>query len=222
MNVNGLGSSDRAMQLRSGEAAASKGKRDSGQEDKTALTMDDFFKLIAVQLQNQDMTNPMSNSEMMDQLVQMATVEAMASMTTQVGNSYATGLLGQQVDVLYADGKTMVHDSGKVTGINMSTYPLTVYLDDKKEGYPMSSIAFIGQNKLEDGEEPGETEGPGDKPGETEDPGDKPGETENPGDKPEEPGRAGGIGRPAKPKGGGEADALRGPGVTKAFRNNGR
>lgn len=220
MNVSGLNAPGRTMEQKSKEVTPAR----SGQkEDKTALSMDDFFKLIAVQLQNQDMTNPMSNSEMMDQLVQMATVEAMASMTTQVGNGYATGLLGQQVDILYPDGKNMVHDSGVVTGVNMSTYPITVYLDDKKEGYPMSSIAFIGQNKMDDGEGPGDAEKPGDKPGET--PGDKPGETQRPGETGKIPGEAGRLpgetGKIPGPQGGGATDALSGPGVKKAFRNNG-
>lgn len=150
-------------------------------EAKNALTMDDFFKLMAIQLQNQDMNSPMSNSEMMNQLVQMASIEAMASMTSQVANSYAAGLIGQQVDVVYIDGKVKVHDNGTITGINMSTYPPTVYLDDKKVGYPMSSIAFIGQNKLEEDEVPGDGEKPED--GAKPEDGVKPEGGEKPGDK---------------------------------------
>ena len=37
----------------------------------SALSMDDFWKLLAAQLRYQDSSNPMSNSEMMGQLVQI-------------------------------------------------------------------------------------------------------------------------------------------------------
>lgn len=159
--INGNGRTEAAGTVDglNGAAAKNSTRKMKGQD---SLTMDDFLRLIAIQLQNQDMSNPMDNSEMMNQLVQMATVEAMSSMTTQVSNSYATGLLGQQVDVLYPNGNEMQHDAGVVTGINMSTYPPTIYLDDKKDGYPMSTIAFIGQNKLEDGEDGENPDGPGD------------------------------------------------------------
>ena len=36
------------------------------------MSMEDFWKLLAAQLQYQDMSNPMSNSEMMSQMTQMA------------------------------------------------------------------------------------------------------------------------------------------------------
>ena len=39
--------------------------------EKNTLTIESYFKLLAAQLQNQDMTNPMSNSEMMNQMTQM-------------------------------------------------------------------------------------------------------------------------------------------------------
>ena len=35
------------------------------------LTTDDYWQLMAAQLQYQDMTNPMDNSEMMNQMVQI-------------------------------------------------------------------------------------------------------------------------------------------------------
>jgi len=41
------------------------------------LTTEGFFKLLAAQLQNQDMSNPMDNSEMMTQMTQIAMMQAM-------------------------------------------------------------------------------------------------------------------------------------------------
>ncbi|MBS6561687.1 MAG: hypothetical protein KH355_15665 [Clostridiales bacterium] len=56
---------------------------------KNTLTMEDYFQLLAAQLRYQDSSNPMSNSEMMAQLTQMATVEAMNTLSTTGVTSYA-------------------------------------------------------------------------------------------------------------------------------------
>ena len=58
--------------------------RKAGTYSKTTLDSTDFLKLIAAQLQNQDMTNPMSNSEMMQQLSQMSSKIGRASCRERV------------------------------------------------------------------------------------------------------------------------------------------
>ena len=76
------------------------------QANNSSLSMDDFWKLLAAQLRYQDSSNPMSNSEMMGQLTQMATMSAMDNMSSTITDamaslsqislsSYATSLLGQ-------------------------------------------------------------------------------------------------------------------------------
>ncbi len=74
--------------------------------EKNTLSMTDFFKLLATQLQNQDTSNPMETSEMMAQLTQMGMMQAMSSMTTAIDTStnvtaqtYAAGLIGQEITV---------------------------------------------------------------------------------------------------------------------------
>ena len=71
--------------------------------EKNTLTIESYFKLLAAQLKNQDMTNPMSNSEMMAQMTQMAMVQSLGTMTDAVNNSmnittqtYAAGLVGRK------------------------------------------------------------------------------------------------------------------------------
>ena len=46
----------------------------AAEANNSEMSMDDFWQLMAAQLQYQDMTNPMSNSEMMNQMTQMATM----------------------------------------------------------------------------------------------------------------------------------------------------
>ena len=77
-----------------------------GQNEKNTLTITSYFKLLAAQLANQDMSNPMDNSEMMAQMVQMAMVQSLSAMTESVQTStavstqtYAAGLIGQEITV---------------------------------------------------------------------------------------------------------------------------
>ena len=81
--------------------------------DKNTLDMVDYFKLLAAQLQNQDMTNPMDNSEMMAQMIQMGMMQAMTSMTdateaatATTTQTYAASLIGQEVTVMVTEEST--------------------------------------------------------------------------------------------------------------------
>lgn len=123
-------------------------------ENGDTLTMDDFLTLLITQLQNQDMNEPMNNAEMMNQMVQMATVEAMSTMSAQATTSYAAGMMGQKVEVLTIgeDGKpTSV--SGTVTGVNLSTTEPYIYLDGGTTGYSLKSIMFVGDTPVEEGDD---------------------------------------------------------------------
>ena len=116
--------------------------------------------LMAVQLQNQDMTSPMDNSEMLNQLVQMATIESMSQMTQMSTNQYASGLLGQQAEVvIFKDGQQKTV-KGTVTGVNLAFSPPVIYLDGQSEEYPVSSVMAVGQRGTVTDEE-GKDKGPG-------------------------------------------------------------
>lgn len=124
------------------------------------LTSTDFLKLLAAQLQYQDMTNPMSNTEMMSTLTQMASMNATTSMTTAMSTmtssmndvltvnltSYATGMMGKEVTIalLDKDGKaTGEKITGTVDGISLYEGSPMVYVEGK--GYQMSQVMSIGK-----------------------------------------------------------------------------
>ena len=141
------------------------------------LSMDDFWKLMAAQLQYQDPTNPMSNSDMMNQMTQMATMNAMTQVTDAVAKfatvsnnlaqvtltTYSTGLLGKEVTVAItnADGEVTGTKKGLVTGVDL-TGATAVYIDGKK--YDLSQVMGIGDvpvknpGKDEDDADNGETD----------------------------------------------------------------
>lgn len=75
-----------------------------------------FLKLLIAELQNQDPTNPMDPSAILQQTSELSNVEAMQSMTNQLGDVQATGLIGQTVTVA-VDGSPV---SGTVSAIKLS------------------------------------------------------------------------------------------------------
>lgn len=132
------------------------------------LTTTDFMKLLAAQLQYQDMTNPMSNTEMMSTLTQMSSMNAMNSMTQAVTGmtsatndvltvnmtSYATGMMGKEVTVSVVDddgNATGEKVTGVVDAVSLFEGTPMVYVDGK--GYQLSQVMTIGTIKSENKEE---------------------------------------------------------------------
>ncbi len=126
--------------------------------DKSTLSTDDFWKLISAELKYQDMSNPMDNAAMMEQITQMSNMSTMNSMATAISNfstvinnlssvtltTYSTGLLGREVTVVTKtdeEGKVVETKKGIVTGVDL-TGATSVYVDGKK--YELSSIMAIG------------------------------------------------------------------------------
>lgn len=136
MAVDSVGSSTSAQQLlynRSNVAATS--------ED---LTMTDFYKLMAAEMQYQDPDNPMDTSQLMAQMVQTKMITALAQMTSISTTTYATSMLGNEVTVAEVDERgvgTGEYTKGKVTGVVLGDNPI-VYVDGK--AYSLSQIMSVG------------------------------------------------------------------------------
>jgi flagellar basal-body rod modification protein FlgD len=74
--------------------------------DKTALGKDDFMKLLLVQLQYQDPTEPMDTEKILTQTSQLATLEASDNTKTALDNLAASLGNAQQFGTIAAIGKT--------------------------------------------------------------------------------------------------------------------
>ena len=130
------------------------------------LTMTEFYKLMAAQMQYQDPDNPMDTSELMAQMVQSKMITAIAQMTSISTTTYATSMLGTEVTVAEVDEKgvgTGEYTKGKVTGVVLGDNPI-IYVDGKL--YSLSQIMSVGDVKLpgegEEGEGDGESGDSGD------------------------------------------------------------
>lgn len=125
--------------------------------DKNTLSMTDFFKLLATQLQNQDTTNPMETSEMMAQLTQMGMMQAMSSMTTAIETSttttaqtYAAGLIGQEITVAVTEernGTDVPVDVkyAKVEYVSFTNGNPSIKVEGDRKEYPLSYVLGIGK-----------------------------------------------------------------------------
>lgn len=153
------------MEIDSVSAAYNKKAQDllrkNGSYSKTTLDSTDFLKLIAAQLQNQDMTNPMSNSEMMQQLSQMSSIQTMTELQTAITNmndiavtNYSASLVGKEVTVAAEDSKGNLKTiEGLVTGTGLYGGETVVFVDGK--AYSLSQIMAVGKipEEILEGEE---------------------------------------------------------------------
>ncbi|MCQ4936072.1 flagellar hook assembly protein FlgD [Anaerotignum propionicum] len=111
---------------------------------KSTLDMEDFFKLFAAQLQNQDMTNPMDTSEFMNQMIMMSTIQSITDITNVSLISYAASLVGKDVTVgQVGSGGKITEVYGTVTATGMYSGEQVVFVDGKS--YKLSSIMAVGK-----------------------------------------------------------------------------
>lgn len=112
--------------------------------DKLTLTMEDFLQLMIAQFQNQDIDNPASTSDMMNQLISMSTIQAMSTMTDAATMSYAASLVGKTVTIgEYTSASGLKEIVGEVTGTGTYNGKQVVFVNGKS--YALSSIMAVGE-----------------------------------------------------------------------------
>ena len=150
-----------------------KEKYDELTRDRSTLSFTDMLGLMVTQFQNQTMDNQASTTDMMNQLVQMTTMQAMNEMTTQMEEltlanvmSYSASLVDKYVTLgVYDDEGELQEIYGKVEGAGTYDGQQVIFVDGKS--YLLSSIMAVG--KLPEKEEtPDQGEGEGDGDGGTE------------------------------------------------------
>jgi flagellar basal-body rod modification protein FlgD len=139
-------------------AAAAKTNQVTGEttaKKNSDLSTESFFKLLAAQLQNQDMSNPMDNSEMMTQMTQIAMMQAMQNFSTAMDDSakvntinYGTSMMGKKVSIAYTDKDgSLVNKQGIVDRVDIYNGAPKLYLSgDSTNSYAVSSIMSVYDN----------------------------------------------------------------------------
>ena len=151
---------------------AEKDKEDALYEDKSTLSFTDMLGLMVAQFQNQSIDNQASTTDMMNQLVQMSSMQAMTEMSTQIKEltlanvmSYSASLVGKTVTVGVWNDKAEELEEivGEVKGTGTYNGQQVIYLDNGK-GYFLNEIMAVGTlpPKAEDKPDTGEDGGDGD------------------------------------------------------------
>jgi flagellar basal-body rod modification protein FlgD len=109
-----------------------------GRKTNNTLGKDEFLKLLVVQLENQDPTEPVDDKEFIAQLAQFSSLEQMTQMNTALMNMIANyktdlsySLLGKQVEVL--DRTTGETAGGVVTEVSF---------DDKEPVISFNGLSY--------------------------------------------------------------------------------
>lgn len=131
--------------------------------DSMGLDFEDYLQLMVQQLQNQTMDNTMDSSEMLNQLVQMSTVQMMSSLQSTMATiadgvalNYAASLVGKTVTVGKTDSEGNIQEIvGTVTGTGTYQGSMVIFVND--EMYALNSIMAVGTlPEVEEPEEPAE------------------------------------------------------------------
>ena len=127
-------------------------EKDKIQGAKGAMEMDDFYKLLAAQMQYQDPSQPMDTSSMMASMMQAQVIQSLSSVTDAVTQmqyssaiTYAASLNGQEVKVGKADrngNPTGEYVDGVVSGVVLGADPLVIV---NGESYHLNQIVGVGE-----------------------------------------------------------------------------
>lgn len=120
-------------------------------KDRGTLSFTDMLSLMVAQFQNQTIDNQADTSDMMNQLVQMSSMQAMTEMTSQMKElalanvmAYSASLVGQYVTLGVYDSEGNLHeiyDKVEASG----TYDGQQVIFVGGQSYLLSSIMAVGK-----------------------------------------------------------------------------
>jgi flagellar basal-body rod modification protein FlgD len=92
------------------------------QSQQGQMGMNDFFKLMAAQLQYQDPMNPTDNTQFMGQIAQFGALQQLTSMTNSLNFSLASSVVGRNVEFSHMDAQTgqTITGIGVVSSVDVS------------------------------------------------------------------------------------------------------
>lgn len=114
------------------------------------LNMDDFLKLMIVQLTNQTIDDAMDTSEMMNQFLQTQMITTMSNMNDISIQSYANSLVGKLITVGILENNVLEERELYVMGTGTYNGQQVVFCSDGNM-YFLSQIMAVGKLPNEDG-----------------------------------------------------------------------
>lgn len=116
----------------------------------SSLGMDDFLKLLAAQLANQDMMNPSTDTDFIAQMAQFSSLQSMDSMAKMTSFNQSTSLVGKYVVVAtYEKGTTeLTKTEGYVEKVNLFGKEPMIVINGKE--YTYSNVMEIRTAPVEE------------------------------------------------------------------------
>lgn len=122
--------------------SAATGGTAAATQDNAALSVNDFFKLLAAQLQNQNMMDPVDNTQFIAQMAQFSTLSQMQELQKVCQMSYAVSLIGKNVLISATDENGVSNVTSGVVE-NISYQSGVPYIGMDGASYPVSSVLAI-------------------------------------------------------------------------------
>jgi flagellar basal-body rod modification protein FlgD len=124
------------------------------------LDMSDFMNLLVAQMVNQDMMNPVSDTDFIAQMAQFSSLQGIQTLQEYVQSSYAVSYAGKYVMIYHQNERTgnMEEIRGQVEKISFYQGSPVVYVDGER--YYLHEVMEISHEELKKPvEEPDETGG---------------------------------------------------------------
>lgn len=119
------------------------------QSSKESLDMQDFLDLLVAQMTNQDVMNPMENTEFISQMAQFSSLQAMSNLSEIAMQGQATSLIGKNVVVANYDSQgNLVVDEGVVQRVTIHSGETKLYVNDIE--YDYSNVMEVKQTSETD------------------------------------------------------------------------
>ena len=101
-----------------------------------SLNMDDFLNLLVAQMTNQDVMNPMENTEFISQMAQFSSLQAMTDLSDISTQGQVTSLIGKNVVVASYNSKgEMEVQEGLVQRVTIFGGETKLYVNDNEYDY---------------------------------------------------------------------------------------
>jgi flagellar basal-body rod modification protein FlgD len=112
----------------------------SGDSTSSYMDFDSYLKVLAAQMSNQDFNDPMSDSEMLQQMASYSMLEGIKNMTNQSTISYASSLVGKAITV----NNNGTYDTGIVDSVVVDNS--TPYLMINGDMYEVDNVTNIADS----------------------------------------------------------------------------
>lgn len=114
MSVSSTSSLIAALNGTSGSSASSSSSSASGTSSSVSDMQTTFLKLLTTQLQNQDPTNPMDNTQMTSQLAQMASAQGITTLNSTLNNLLSLYQSSQAMQASSLIGHNILADGNQI------------------------------------------------------------------------------------------------------------